>query len=85
MEALQIKLEPDEKTPNGRIWDDLNENDFVQAQITSVAGVENATRDCNPGVIFRLLMPDGSTVLAGTTLRLFLMAAAAFRGKYGEP
>lgn len=37
-----------------------------------------------PSVSFRFDLPDGTTLIAETSLRLFLSAARAFSAKYGE-
>lgn len=38
-----------------------------------------------PSVGFGFLLPDGRMVIAETTLALFLMAADAFKARYGDP
>jgi hypothetical protein len=37
-----------------------------------------------PAVGFRFLLPDGKTVFAMTSMRLFFMAAKAFGARYGS-
>jgi hypothetical protein len=38
-----------------------------------------------PSIAIRLDLDDGSSVVAETSLALFLMAADAFKAKYGDP
>lgn len=80
MEALDIILDGD------NAWPDLRgPGMYTAAELTSIAGLADGTTGGNPAVVFRISMPDGSAVLAQTTLRLFLTAADALIAFYGDP
>lgn len=51
----------------------------------TVGGLPGGMESGNPSVAIRIDAPDGRVVVAETSLRLFLQAAAALRGRYGEP
>jgi hypothetical protein len=59
-------------------------NDAPPIQIAALAG---GMASGQPSVMLRLELPDGRTVLAETSLRLFLLAAHALAGRYpqGDP
>jgi hypothetical protein len=50
-----------------------------------IAGLEHGTESGAPSIVMRLDLPDGQTVLAETTLKLFLTAADALRTRFGDP
>lgn len=87
MAELQILLEGD------GAWPDLMEkrargtlvhlgNDAPPIQIAALAGGMSSGK---PSVMIRLDLPDGTSVLAEMSLRLFLAAATALAGRYGDP
>jgi hypothetical protein len=80
MEALDVILDGD------NAWTELRgPGMYTAAEWTAVAGLADGTSGGKPAVVVRITMPDGSAVLAQTTLRLFLMAADALKARYGDP
>jgi len=79
MIALDLILEGD------GCWADLKEKGWIEGKLVAIAALPKGTAEGNPTVALRIELPDGRTVLAKTTLRLFGQAAAGFRGRYGEP
>lgn len=83
MPSLNIVLNGDDA------WPDLKEKDLKgdllwlkeDFAVTCLSGGMTSGR---PSVAIRIDLPDGRTVVQETSLRLFLMAADAFRAKYGE-
>jgi hypothetical protein len=67
-------------------WPDLKEKPFVhlgnEAQPIKVAVLDGGMASGRPSVAIRLDLPDGQTVVAETTARLFCTAARAIMGKY---
>lgn len=79
MIKLDIHLDGD------NCWPDLREKGCVEGTLESVAALPRGTLSGLPTVTLRVRLPDGQVVLAETTLNLFLSAAAAFKGRYGQP
>lgn len=52
-------------------------------KLEAVGVMQKGTAEGAPVVWLRVDLPDGSTVLAQTSLRLFLAAARAFAARYG--
>jgi hypothetical protein len=50
-----------------------------------ITGLEGGMASGAPSVMIRLDLPDGRTVLAETSLKLFLTAAEALMARYGDP
>lgn len=50
-----------------------------------VAALTGGMTSGKPSVAFRIDLPDGTTVIAETSLALFLTAADALKAKYGDP
>lgn len=48
-----------------------------------VCGLSGGMTSGRPSVAIRLDLPNGTTVIAETSLRLFLMAADALKAKFG--
>ena len=69
----------DKQTAGLLIW--LIGNDGPPIQVCTLDG---GMTSGNPSVAIRIDLPDGSVVVAETSVRLFQMAAAAMRGKYGD-
>jgi hypothetical protein len=65
-------------------WPDLQRKPYKAATITAIAGLEDATDGGKPGVTIRMEARDGTIVIGQTTMRLFLAAARAFRGRFGD-
>ena len=82
MMVVNIRLEP-------RSWRELvaakRPEDLVVVEDgeLTVAAIPVGTESGKPAVAFVFTLPDGRTVVAQTTLRLFQTAAHAFRGRYG--
>lgn len=77
MVALTIILEGD-GVLRGRKVEDA-EGELI------VTALEGGMASGNPSVGIAVERPDGSWLLAQTSLKLFLTAADAFRAKYGDP
>jgi hypothetical protein len=54
-------------------------------ELRGVAALPRGTVSGKPTVTFRVDLPDGTVVLAETTLSLFLSAADAFKARHGDP
>jgi hypothetical protein len=54
------------------------------AEIT-VTGLEGGMDSGDPSAAFIFMLPDGKSVFAETSLRLFLSAADALKTRYGDP
>ncbi len=50
----------------------------------TVSGLPGGMQSGKPSVAFWFDLPDGRTVFAQTSMALFLAAARAFRGRYGD-
>lgn len=68
------------------VWPDL---DPAKIRHTTgpifVAGLAAGMKSGAPSVAIRISLPDGTTVLAETSLSLFLTAADALRAAHGDP
>jgi hypothetical protein len=66
-------------------WPDLKDlkkkNRLFHGEIVSAAYLQSGTVQGDHTVSLRIRLDDGSTVIAETTLRLFMTMAAAFHGK----
>ena len=78
MASLDLQLDGD------NCWPELKEKGFIEGEISGIAGLPNATEEGRPSVTIRVELPDGHTVLAETTLRLFLRSAEALAARYGR-
>lgn len=66
-------------------WPDLKERGFTEGEFTAVAALPQGTVQGRPTVAVRVELPDGTVVLAETTLALFLTAADAMKARHGDP
>lgn len=72
-------------------WADLREKverdpmAVVNAIETTIGGIERGMQSGAPSVMIRVETPDGRTVIAETSLKLFLTAADALRAALGDP
>lgn len=67
-------------------WPDLVGKKVHHVTTTiGVAGLPGGMESGKPSVSLRLELDDGSTVLAETSLVIFLAAADALRARYGDP
>jgi hypothetical protein len=75
MPGMKIILDGD------NCWPDLKEKGFVELeQDLEIAMLQSGMASGAPSVSMRFELPDGRTMLAQTSLKLFLSAARAFRG-----
>ncbi len=79
MIGLDLQLDGD------NCWPELKETGFIEGSLSGIAGLPHGTVEGRPSVTVRIELPDGQTVLAETTLRLFLAAARALLARYGNP
>jgi hypothetical protein len=79
MIPLEVHLDGD------NCWPDLKERGFTEGQFKAVAALPQGTASGKPSVAVRVELPDGTVVVAETTLALFLTAADAIKARYGDP
>lgn len=68
-------------------WPDLKDKKDVvtlDSGMMSVAVVDNGMSSGRPSITLRFELPDGSTVLAPTSARLFCSAARIVLGRYPD-
>ncbi|KKL91887.1 hypothetical protein LCGC14_1166620 [marine sediment metagenome] len=51
----------------------------------TIAALERGMESGRPSLVLRIDLPDGRVVMQETSVRLFLAAAAAIRGRFGDP
>lgn len=73
MTALDIALDGE------RAWDDLETQTVLDGRLVGIARLRHGTAKGQPAVLLRVTLPDGQTVIAQTTMALFLTAAEVFR------
>lgn len=81
MPRLNISLEGD------NCWPDLADKREQVIHITegfSVAALSGGMQSGKASVAVRIDLPDGTTVVAETSMRLFLTAADMFRARYRQ-
>ena len=66
------------------VWLGAPEEEGGRTGDMTVGGLPRGMTSGNPSVAIRIDLPDGRVVVAETSLRLFLAAAAALRARYGE-
>jgi len=70
-------------------WQDLPEKKVIHLDALNkpiqVAALPQGLMSGKPSVSIRLDLPDGSVVIAETSLSLFLTAAETFMAHYGDP
>lgn len=71
---LQLHLNGD------NCWPEL-ENNFTQGELVGIARLTDSTVAGASALTFRIQLPDGTTVLAQTTLKLINMALAAVNAR----
>lgn len=76
MIAMSIHLDGD------ACWPDLKDSGFVEGELAAVAILDKGMTSGKPSVALRIKLPDGRTVIAQTTARLYCSAAKAFMAKY---
>ena len=69
----------------GGCWPDLQDKKIIRAIGLEVAALQGGTKGGSPSVAFRIDLEDGRTVIAETSLKLFLTASDLFRARYGDP
>ena len=84
MNSLKLTLDGDNAWPDlrGKVGTDkvIHLSNGADIQLAALAGGMTSGR---PSVMFRFELPDGRTVLAETSMRLFLASARAFAARYG--
>lgn len=79
MGYLNISAEGD------NVWPDLLEKRESIIHVTEgmhIAALSSGMESGKPSVAIRIDLPDGSVVIAETSMRLFLGAAEVFRARY---
>jgi len=65
-------------------WPDLANKKIIRVtQGIQIAGLSRGMTSGAPSVSIRIDLPDGRTVIAETSLKLFVGAAEALKAKYG--
>lgn len=85
MIALDLRLAGDGAWPELR--DKLQRGDVIHLAEESVLGISALAGGMTSGatsIMFKFELPDGRVVMAETSLKLFLAAAAALRARYGS-
>ena len=87
MPTIVLKLNGDGAHPDlaGKIGTDQVVHLGNEAPPIQLSGLENGMSSGKPSVMIRLDLPDGRTVLAETSLALLLIAADAFKARFGDP
>lgn len=75
---MRIVLEGDGAFP------EIVGREMIRVEDFAVTALEGGMSSGRPSVAFFIELPDGRVVMAETSMRLFQMAAAAFRAKYGD-
>lgn len=83
MLSLTVHVDGDRAWPE--LKDKLERGELVEADRIEVAGLRGGMSSGNPSVALRFDLPDGTTVIAQTSLRLFLTAADALKAAHGDP
>lgn len=61
-------------------WPDLIGKEFKGGKLVAAAWLDGGMLSGSPSVSLRCELSDGSTVVVETSLKLFMMVAAAFKG-----
>lgn len=67
-------------TDGDNCWPDLVKGEALFGRIVSIARLPHGTEGDKSTVTVRVELPNGTTILAETTLALLEMAMAAFKG-----
>lgn len=84
MPELSINLDGDAAWPDLRSKPQNKIIHLAAGKTIQVAALEGGMASGKPSVCFRIDLPDGRVVLAETSARLFVMAAAAIVGKWPD-
>lgn len=82
MLALDIKLDGDGQWPD--LADGKRKIHQVDDGVLRVVTLKGGMNSGAPSVMVRLDLPNGETVVAHSSVRLWQQAAAAMRGRYGD-
>jgi hypothetical protein len=66
-------------------WPDLQEREIIHTTDVHVAGLEGGMGSGAPSIALRIDLPDGRSVVAETSLALFLTCADGLRARFGDP
>lgn len=80
--GMDIKLDGD------GVWPDLHTRSVIRiqhGQTLKVAVIAGGMSGGAPSVAVRIDLPDGQTVIADTSMALWLTAADAMKARYGDP
>lgn len=81
----QLKITPNGEGARPDLKDHLKAGLLLSAPDMELVGLADGTASGAPVVMAFLTLPDGRTVMAETTLALFLTAADALKARYGDP
>lgn len=76
---MRIILDGDGSLP------EYKDRETIRGEINVALALPAGMQSGNPSVAFLIELPDGKLVFAETSLKIFLTAAAAFKGRYGHP
>lgn len=82
MQGTQLSIVLDDADGDGKLWPDADEH--VPIELEGIGVLPHATSGGRHAIVLRLRLPDGRIALAGTTLRLFAIAARAIASRYGD-
>lgn len=87
MPAMTINLDGDKCWPDleGKVGTDQVIHLGNDAPPIGLAVLPGGMSSGKPSVMFRIDLPDGRALLAETSMALFLTAADAMKGRYGDP
>jgi hypothetical protein len=87
MPGLRIILEGDGCWPDLADWARPHQESprLQRTEDIEIACLVRGMQSGSPSVALRVNCPDGSVVLAETSLALLLTAADAFKARYGDP
>src|SRR5262249_39753680 len=84
MPQMLIELEGDAAWPDLQFKPQNKIIHFSEGETIKVAVLDGGMASGKPSVMFRIDLPNGRTVLAETSARLFVMAAAAIVGRWPD-
>ena len=82
MAELRIILEGDGAFPE--LGKTIKEDKLIEGVLDAITALPGGMASGLPSVAFVINLPDGRVMFAETSMRMFQMAAAAFKGRYGD-